>query len=100
MSTLNDIAEQVPPLLGDFLLTISLAFLIGLSLKEYYLSVVQGKFEIEPQQIVRAIVLATASNNLLKAVYVVALGNRRAARLAGGVLLLLTAGPLVYALLL
>jgi uncharacterized membrane protein (DUF4010 family) len=66
----------------------------------FVLSVVQGKFEIEPQQIVRAIVLATASNNLLKAVYVVALGNRRAARLAGGVLLLLTAGPLVYAILL
>src|SRR5258708_5547560 len=38
MSALNEIAEQVPPLLSDFLLTISLAFLIGLSLKEYYLS--------------------------------------------------------------
>ena len=65
----------------------------------FVLSVVQGEFEIEPQQIVRAIVLATASNNLLKAVYVVAIGSRRVGRLAGGVLLLLTLAALVYALL-
>jgi len=82
---------------GDVGLTwMSLA--VGFSdIAPFVLSVVQGEFAIQPQQIVRAIVLATASNNLLKAVYVVALGNRRAARLAGGVLLLLTAGPLVYA---
>ncbi len=52
----------------------------------FVLSLLQGKFIAGQSILLKAIVTATASNNLLKAVYAFALGSRRTGCLAGGIL--------------
>ncbi|HXQ20418.1 MAG TPA: DUF4010 domain-containing protein [Candidatus Acidoferrales bacterium] len=64
----------------------------------FILSLLQGRFSASADEVVKAIVIASASNNLLKAVYAASFGDRRTGLLAGGALLLLTVIPLVYCL--
>lgn len=65
----------------------------------FVLSVVQGHFEVTADQVVRAIALATASNNLLKACYALGFGTRVVGRVSCGALLFLTLLPLAFALM-
>ena len=62
----------------------------------FVLSLVQGKFVAGQGILLKAIVTATASNNLLKAVYAFALGSQRTGRLAGSVLVVLSGLTLAY----
>jgi uncharacterized membrane protein (DUF4010 family) len=52
----------------------------------FVLSLLQGKFVAGQGMLLKAIVTATASNNILKAAYALALGSRRTGRVAGAVL--------------
>lgn len=59
-----------------------LSFVVGASdIVPFVVSVLQGNLGIGSPQILHAILIATASNNLMKAVYVYAFGNRRTANL-------------------
>jgi uncharacterized membrane protein (DUF4010 family) len=61
-----------------------LSFLVGASdIVPFVVSVLQGNLGLAEGQILHAIVIATASNNLMKAVYVYIFGNRRTAHLTG-----------------
>jgi uncharacterized membrane protein (DUF4010 family) len=62
----------------------------------FVLSLLQGKFVAGQGMLLKAIVTATASNNLLKAAYALALGSRRTGRVAGGVLAGLAGLTLAY----
>ncbi len=62
----------------------------------FVLSLVQGKFVAGQGILLKAIVTATASNNLLKAVYAFALGSRRTGCLAGGALVGLACLTIAY----
>lgn len=60
-----------------------LSFAVGFSdITPFVVSLLQGRFGIDERAIVQAIVIASASNNLLKTVYIAAFGARRAAWLA------------------
>ncbi|BDU73803.1 MgtC/SapB family protein [Mesoterricola silvestris] len=57
-----------------------LSFLVGASdIVPFIVSILQGNLGITEPQILQAVVVATASNNLMKAVYAYLFGNRRAA---------------------
>jgi uncharacterized membrane protein (DUF4010 family) len=57
-----------------------LSFLVGASdIVPFVVSVLQGNLGLGDAQILHAIIIATASNNLMKAVYVYVFGNRRTA---------------------
>jgi uncharacterized membrane protein (DUF4010 family) len=59
-----------------------LSFLVGASdIVPFVVSVLQGNLGLGDSQILHAIVIATASNNLMKAIYVYVFGNPRTARL-------------------
>jgi len=59
-----------------------LSFLVGASdIVPFVVSVLQGNLGLGDAQILHAIIIATASNNLMKAVYVYVFGNRRTANL-------------------
>ncbi len=59
-----------------------LSFLVGASdIVPFIVSVLQGNLGIGANQILQAIVIATASNNVMKAAYVFAFGHRQTARL-------------------
>jgi uncharacterized membrane protein (DUF4010 family) len=61
-----------------------LSFLVGASdIVPFIVSVLQGNLGLGDAQILHAVVIATASNNLMKAVYVFIFGHRRTARLTG-----------------
>ncbi len=64
----------------------------------FVLALLQGKFVAQKAVLLKAIVIAAASNNLLKAIYAFALGSRRTGRLAGGGLAGLAAATLLYGL--
>ncbi len=63
----------------------------------FVVSVLQGNFGIGDPQIAQAVVVASASNNLLKAAYAWGAGSPRTARLAGPALVALALGSGVYA---
>ena len=64
-----------------------MSFISGFAdIDPFILSLLQGKFTAGPGILLKAVVTATASNNLLKAVYAFALGGRRTGWLAGGAL--------------
>ena len=65
----------------------------------FVLSLVQGKFVAGQGILLKAIVTATASNNLLKAVYAIALGGRHTGFLAGGTLVGLACLTIAYGFL-
>ena len=59
-----------------------MSFLVGASdIVPFVVSVLQGNLGLDEAQILHAVVIATASNNLMKAAYVYAFGNRRTANL-------------------
>jgi uncharacterized membrane protein (DUF4010 family) len=59
-----------------------LSFLVGASdIVPFIVSILQGNLGITQPQVLQAILVATASNNLMKAVYAYLFGNRRAATL-------------------
>ncbi|MDR3670244.1 MAG: DUF4010 domain-containing protein [Holophaga sp.] len=59
-----------------------LSFLVGASdIVPFIVSVLQGNLGIGERQIFSAVIISTASNNLMKAIYVFVFGNRRSARL-------------------
>jgi uncharacterized membrane protein (DUF4010 family) len=75
-----------------------LSFVVGLSdITPFVVSLLQGDFGIADHQIVQAIVIASASNNLLKLAYTYALGSRRTANLAAPGMLALVVASLLYA---
>ncbi len=55
-----------------------LAFMVGLTdIDPFILSLLAGTFHAEPNQVMAAIMIASGSNNLIKAVYVVGLARNR-----------------------
>lgn len=74
-----------------------MAFFAGFAdIDPFVLSLVQGKYVSQQGVLLKAIVIATASNNLLKAVYALVWAQRRTGWLAGGVLAGLAAVTLAY----
>lgn len=77
-----------------------LSFTVGFSdITPFVVAVLQGDFPIADRQVQQAIVIASASNNLLKTAYVFALGSRRVARLVAPGLVALALLSLLYAAL-
>ncbi len=59
-----------------------LSFLVGASdIVPFIVSILQGNLGISETQILQAVLIATASNNVMKAVYVFLFGHRKTARL-------------------
>ena len=74
-----------------------MSFIIGLTdIDPFILSLLEGRFPIGETQVVSAIVIAAGSNNLLKAVYAVALGRDRSIVMAAVWLVLLFAASMAY----
>jgi len=77
-----------------------LSFVIGLTdIDPFILSLLEGRFHIDETQLVSAIVIASGGNNLMKAVYAVALGRNRFTVIAAAWLVLLFAASMAYVLL-
>ncbi len=75
-----------------------LSFVVGFSdITPFVVSLLQGDLGLADRQIVQAIIIASASNNLLKLAYTYALGSRRAANLAAPGMLALVVVSLLYA---
>jgi uncharacterized membrane protein (DUF4010 family) len=75
-----------------------MSFVVGLSdITPFVVSLLQGNFGIDDRQIVQAVVIASASNNVLKLAYTYLLGARRTANLAAAGLLGLVALSMLYA---
>jgi uncharacterized membrane protein (DUF4010 family) len=75
-----------------------MSFVVGFSdITPFVVSLLQGNFGIGDRQIVQAVIIASASNNVLKLVYTYLLGARRTANLAAVGLLGLVVLSCVYA---
>jgi len=76
----------------------ALSFLVGFSdITPFVVSVLQGTLGLELAQMLQAIIIATASNNLLKTAYTFGLGARRTTRLVAPGLIGLAVVSLAYA---
>ena len=76
----------------------AMSFLVGFSdITPFVVSLLQGSFGIGQQPIVQAVIIASASNNVLKLAYTYLLGTRRTANLAAPGLLALVVLSLLYA---
>jgi uncharacterized membrane protein (DUF4010 family) len=76
-----------------------LSFVVGFSdITPFVVSVLQGNLGIGDTQILQAIVIASASNNVLKTIYTYAFGARRTANLAAPGLLGLAVLSMLYAI--
>lgn len=76
----------------------SLAIVVGLTdIDPFILSLLSGKFNVPDSAIVSAIILASGSNNLLKAAYSVALARNRSVLFAAGWLIFLFFISIIYA---
>lgn len=74
-----------------------LSFTVGFSdITPFVVAVLQGDFPIADRQIQQAIIIASASNNLLKTAYVFALGSRQTARMVAPGLIGLALLSLLY----
>jgi len=74
-----------------------MAFFAGFAdIDPFVLSLLQGKLIAQKEILLKAIIIATASNNLLKAVYAFVLSERHTGWIAGGVLTALSGVTLVY----
>lgn len=74
-----------------------MAFAVGFTeIDPFVLSVLSGKLDISLHAAVDAVMLATASNNILKAAFALGLARNRSVLPACGWLLLLTAASLLY----
>jgi uncharacterized membrane protein (DUF4010 family) len=77
----------------------AMSFLVGCSdITPFVVTVLQGNLGIGSGQILQAIIIATASNNLLKVFYTYLFGTRRTANLAAAGMAGLIVLSLVYAL--
>ena len=77
----------------------AISFAVGFSdITPFVVSVLQGNLGLGDAQIVQAVVIASASNNLLKAAYTGVAGSRRSALLAAPALLALALISGLYAL--
>jgi uncharacterized membrane protein (DUF4010 family) len=77
-----------------------LSFVVGFSdIDPFIFSLLDGKFQVTSQAVVSAVLIASASNNLLKAIYAMALSRSRAMLPAAAWLLICMALSLAYALL-
>lgn len=78
-----------------------LSFVVGFSdITPFVVSLLQGSFSIDESQILKAIIIASASNNLLKTAYTYLFGSRRTAHLAAPGMLGLATLSFVYAFIL
>jgi uncharacterized membrane protein (DUF4010 family) len=78
----------------------AMSFLVGFTdITPFVVSLLQGDFGIGDRQIVQAVIIASASNNVLKLAYTYLLGTRRTANLAAVGLLGLVVLSLLYATL-
>jgi uncharacterized membrane protein (DUF4010 family) len=76
-----------------------LSFVVGMSdITPFVVSLLQGSFGIDERQIVQAILIASASNNLLKTAYTYVFGSRRTANLAAPGMVGLAIPAILYAL--
>jgi uncharacterized membrane protein (DUF4010 family) len=76
----------------------AMSFVVGFSdITPFVVSLLQGDFGLGDRQIVQAVIIASASNNVLKMAYTYLLGTRRTAHLAAVGLLGLVALSFVYA---
>jgi uncharacterized membrane protein (DUF4010 family) len=76
----------------------SLAIIVGFTdIDPFILSLLSGKFTVSESAIVSAIVLASGSNNLLKATYAIALARNRSVLFAAAWLTFLFAISIIYA---
>lgn len=77
----------------------AMSFAVGFSdITPFVVSVLQGNLGLADAPVVQAIVIASASNNLLKAAYTVAAASPRTARLAAPCLIALALASGLYAL--
>lgn len=75
-----------------------LSFLVGMTdIDPFILSLVSGKFQVAEVEIAKAVVIASGSNNLLKAIYALAFSRGRGVALGTAWLTLLCAASLLYA---
>ena len=75
-----------------------LSFVVGCSdITPFVVSVLQGNLGIGSSQVMQAIIIASASNNLLKVAYTYMFGTRRTANLAAKGMVTLAVLSLVYA---
>jgi uncharacterized membrane protein (DUF4010 family) len=76
-----------------------LSFVVGFSdITPFVVSLLQGSFGIGDRQIVQAVIIAAASNNLLKLGYTYAFGSRRTATLTAPGMVTLVIVSVIYAL--
>ncbi|HEC59330.1 hypothetical protein LCGC14_0560450 [marine sediment metagenome] len=76
-----------------------MSFIVGLTdIDPFILSLMAGDFQVTSEQIVTAIIIATASNNLMKACYAMVLGRNRYAYMAGSWLIVSALVSFFYAL--
>ncbi|HQX82646.1 MAG TPA: DUF4010 domain-containing protein [Vicinamibacterales bacterium] len=77
-----------------------MSFLVGFSdITPFVVSVLQGELGLSSSQVLQAIVIASASNNLLKTTYTYGLGSRKTTKLAAPVLIGLAVLSIAYAFL-
>jgi uncharacterized membrane protein (DUF4010 family) len=77
-----------------------LSFVVGFSdITPFVVSLLQGSFGIGDRQIVQAVIIASASNNLLKMVYTYVFGSRRTANLVAPGMIGLVVLSMIYAVL-
>lgn len=78
----------------------AMSFAVGFSdITPFVVSVLQGDLGLGDPQVVQALIIASASNNLLKAAYTLGAGSRRAASLAAPALVVLALLSGIYVLL-
>jgi uncharacterized membrane protein (DUF4010 family) len=76
----------------------AMSFVVGFSdITPFVVSLLQGNLGIGDRQIVQAVIIASASNNVLKMVYTYALGVRRTAHLVASGMIGLVVLSLLYA---
>jgi uncharacterized membrane protein (DUF4010 family) len=76
----------------------SLSIIVGFTdIDPFILSLLSGKFTISDSAIVSAVILASGSNNLLKAAYAIALARNRSVLFATVWLIFLFAISILYA---
>jgi uncharacterized membrane protein (DUF4010 family) len=74
-----------------------MSFLIGLTdIDPFVLSLLEGVYPLNETDLIAAVVIASGSNNLMKAIYAAALGRNRFTAMAAGWLVLLFLASMAY----
>lgn len=75
-----------------------MSFAVGfIDIDPFILSLLAGKYAVTSEQIIAAVIIATASNNLMKAGYAAGMGRNRATLFAAGFLLMSSLLSFAYA---